>query len=229
MNAYSQEEFLNYISNFISGNKLRRFEEVLKNRTFYLTAVLEDIYQPQNASAVIRSCELLGIQHIHIIEKENEYTLNPDVVVGSNKWLRLFKHKKNENNTLTCFSRLRAKGYKIVATTPNREGYTPETLPLDQKTAILFGTEKDGLSSDAIENADMYLKIPSYGFTESYNISNSAAIILYTLKQRLIAENHNWQLSREEQNEIKLQWMKNVVKRIDLYETEFCTNVGGKK
>jgi tRNA (guanosine-2'-O-)-methyltransferase len=229
MNNYSSEDFIEYLSSFISENKLRRFEEVLEYRTRYLTVVLEDIYQPQNTSAVIRSCELLGLQDLHIIENENQYTLNPDVVVGSNKWIRLYKHKKNENNTLTCFERLRAKGYKIVATSPHKNDYTPENIPLDHKLAFVIGKEKAGLSDDAMNNADMYLNIPSYGFTESYNLSVSAAITTYTLLQRLRGSNYSWRLSREEKNEIKLQWMKKVVKRFDLHETEFCTNVSGKK
>ncbi len=224
-----QKELARFLSQFISEHKLSRFEEVLQYRTRYLTVVLEDIFQPQNASAVLRTNECLGIQDTHIIEDKNRYALNPDVVVGSSKWIRLYKYRKAENNTLDCLQKLKAQGYRIVATSPHRDNYTPDTLPLDQKTALLFGTEGDGLSDTALAQADAFVKIPMFGFTESYNISVSAAIVLSTLVRRMHEGNYAWQLHEEEQDELRLQWMKKVVKRYDLLEAEFYTKHSGKK
>lgn len=221
--------FVEYLSQFITEKRMQRFEEVLRNRTRHLTIVLEDIYQAQNASAVVRTCECLGIQYVHIIEQNNVYTLNKDVVVGASKWIRVHKHKKNENNTRTCYERLRAQGYRIFATTPNKNGYTPEDLPIDQKVAIVLGNEAEGLTNTAITEADGCIQIPMYGFTESYNISVAASIIAYQLVQRLHQSSVQWQLDEEEKNEIRLRWMKKVIKRVDLLETEFYTKRGGKK
>jgi len=235
--------YIEFLSQFITSDRLQRFEEVLSNRTRHITMVIEDIYQPQNASAVVRTSECLGLQDIHIIEKDihiieqnNVYELNKDVVVGASKWIRMHKHKKNPNNTRTCYERLRAAGYKIYATTPNINGYTPDTLPLDEKVAIVLGNEGEGLSATAIEEADGCIQIPMYGFTESYNISVAASIIAYELVQRLHASEIEWQLNEiewqlneDEKNEIRLRWMKKVLRRVELFESEFYTRRGGKK
>ncbi|HAA00877.1 MAG TPA: rRNA methyltransferase [Flavobacteriales bacterium] len=221
--------YIEFLSQFITSDRLQRFEEVLSNRTRHITMVIEDIYQPQNASAVVRTSECLGLQDIHIIEQNNVYELNKDVVVGASKWIRMHKHKKNPNNTRTCYERLRAAGYKIYATTPNINGYTPDTLPLDEKVAIVLGNEGEGLSATAIEEADGCIQIPMYGFTESYNISVAASIIAYELVQRLHASEIEWQLNEDEKNEIRLRWMKKVLRRVELFESEFYTRRGGKK
>lgn len=220
---------MNFLRQFVREERLQRFEEILKDRTSYITLVIEDVYQPQNASAVMRTCECLGIQNLHIIEQNNKYVLNKDVVVGASKWVRVLKHRKNSNNTQTCYQRLREEGYRIIATTPNDNGHTPETLPLDQKIAIVLGTEGDGLSETAKKEADGFLQIPMYGFTESYNISVAAAIISYQLIHRLRNEKMDWRLNEDEKNEVMIRWMKNELKRSDLIESEFYTRHGGKK
>lgn len=215
---------------FISENKAERFTEVLDHRTRYLTVVLENIYQAQNASAVIRTAECLGVQDVHIIDQFNNYNLNPDVVVGSSKWVDVKKYRRKEqDNTANCFSELKSRGYKVIATSPHEDDFFPETLPLDQPVAIVFGNEKEGISDYTKKNADGFLRIPMHGFTESYNISVSAAISLYTLTQRIRSEIKEWKLSDEEKDVIRYKWMKKVIKRFDLLETEFYTNHRGKK
>ena len=94
------------------------FEHVLNMRTRYITVALEDIYQPHNASAVLRSCECFGIQDVHIIENNNEYRINPEVVMGASKWLNLIRYREKEFNTMEAVRVLREKGYRIIATSP---------------------------------------------------------------------------------------------------------------
>ena len=179
-------------------------------RTRYLTVVLEDIYQPHNASAVLRSCDCFGIQDIHIIENRNKYRLNPDITLGSDKWLDIHKHSRNDkNNTLMAINFLKKKGYKIVATTLQTNSISLEEFNLtNQKTAILFGTELNGLSDDAMNNADEFIKIPMFGFTQSFNISVSAGIILYSLTNRLRTSFASWELTIDEKLELKIKWIK---------------------
>jgi tRNA (guanosine-2'-O-)-methyltransferase len=194
------------------------------NRTRHITIVLEDIYQPHNASAVLRTCDLTGIQDVHIIENNNQYDVNPDVAMGASKWLNLVKYNQNEHNTLHAYKMLREQGYRIVASTPHKDDQDIEHIPLDGKMAIVFGTELNGLSNVAIENADEFLKIPMFGFTESYNISVSAALILYTLTRRLRNTSNKWQLSEQEKSEILLEWSRRSIKRSDIIENEFLKN-----
>ena len=217
----SKKQLRDFLFNFISDNKKTLFEEIIKNRTRHITVVLEDIYQPHNASAVLRSADLFGVQDIHIIENKNQYAVNPDVALGSSKWLTLNKYNQQEQNTLACFEALRKEGYKIVATTPHKDDVMLDELPLKQKTAVVFGTELQGLSDIALENADAYVKIPMYGFTESFNISVSAALTLFNLTEKLRKSKINWKLSEEEELEIQIDWAKSTIKKAELLIQEF--------
>ncbi|MEI6434979.1 MAG: RNA methyltransferase [Bacteroidota bacterium] len=202
---------IEYLKNFVTAERYRRFLEVVQNRTRYLTVVLEDIFQPHNASAVLRTCDCFGIQDVHIIENQNKYEVNPDVALGSSKWLNLCKYNGSSDNTPACLTRLKEKGYRIVATTPHKDDYTPENLPLNQKTALVFGTELEGLTPAALAIADDYIRIPMCGFTESLNISVSVAILIHTLTCRLRESNIQWRLTAEEIEKIMVAWLHSTI------------------
>jgi tRNA (guanosine-2'-O-)-methyltransferase len=216
-----QADLIKYLSGFVTEERKKRFDEVMKNRTRYVSIALEDIYQPHNASAVLRSCDCFGIQDVHIIENENKYTVNPDVALGSYKWLTMHKYNKTTNNTLACIESLKAKGYAIAVTTPHKDSYTIESVPLDKKLALFFGTEMQGMSEQLEKNAEIFVKIPMLGFTESFNISVAAALSMYTLSSRLRKENINWQLPEAEQDEIMIQWLRNTIPRADILEKDY--------
>jgi tRNA (guanosine-2'-O-)-methyltransferase len=212
---------LKYLEQFISQNKSNLFDTVIENRTKHITVVLEDIYQSQNASAVLRSCDCFGIQDIHIIENRYTYSINPDVALGSSKWLHLKKYNQEENNTLSCYHQLKDQGYRIVATTPHKNDTMLDKLELDSKMALVFGTELEGLSEHAIKHADEFVKIPMYGFTESFNISVSAAITLFHLTEKLRKSDIDWKLNENDRIETRLNWVRSVIKRPEIYEREF--------
>jgi len=213
---------IDYLSEFVTEERLKTFEKVLDNRTRYITVVLEDLYQPHNASAVLRSCDCFGIQDVHVIENRNTYSINPDVTLGSNKWLSLEKYNRKESNTLEAYRTLRNKGYRIIATTPHTEDTTLESFDLDRgKLALVFGTELEGLSEIAIQEADEYFRIPMFGFTESFNISVSAAIVLYQLSNRLRKSAIPWQLTQLEKIALKLAWLRQTIKKSDSLVHEF--------
>jgi len=217
----TKTKLYDFLSSIITEERKATFDRVINYRTKHLTVVLENIFQPHNASAVLRSCDLTGIQDVHIIENNNEYTPNQEVAMGSAKWLDLYKYKHNTDNTLKTINHLKQQGYKIIATTPHKESYSPYNLDINEKTALLFGTELTGLSDIAIANADEFVKIPQFGFTESYNISVSVALILNTLINRLHNSNINWQLSDEEKFIIKLEWARKSIKRSEIIEEDF--------
>ena len=126
-----------------------------------------------------------------------------------------------EDNTLRCINQLKADGYKIIATTPHHNDCDITELPIDGKIALLFGTELQGLSKIALDNADGFVKIPMYGFTESLNISVCAAISLYEISKRLKNSTINWQLTEEEKLQQLLKWTKKIIKSSDLLINEF--------
>jgi tRNA (guanosine-2'-O-)-methyltransferase len=188
--------------------------------------VLENIYQSQNASAVVRTCECLGLQDIHIIETESKYAVNKRVLKGANKWIDLHRYKmRGFNNTEICFRKLRELGYQIVVTDPSPDGISLSKIPVDQKIALVMGSELRGTSDYALAHADQKIFIPMYGFTESFNISVSAAICLNTLLSHLRERNIQWQLTEEEKDTLRLQWYRKVVRRSELIEREFLLSV----
>jgi tRNA (guanosine-2'-O-)-methyltransferase len=209
-------ELAAYLSTFITPERYSRFLTNLNQRTRYLTVVLEDIYQPHNASAVLRTADCFGIQDVHVIENRNKYEVNPDVELGASRWLSLHRYSERDNNTADCLASLKGKGYRIYATSPHTDDVTPETLPLDHKIALVFGTELNGLSPEALGMAEGHVKIPMFGFTESLNISVSAAIFIQTLTRRIRDSKVSWQLTQTESGEILLQWLRTSVKKSDL-------------
>ncbi len=216
---------LDFLSQYITDKRKELFQKVLNNRTRHIAIVLEDIYQPHNASAVLRSADLTGIQDVHIIENRNTYTLNPEVAMGSSKWLTMQKYNDKKNNSEEAIQHLRNQGYRIVATTPHKGDQLLNEIPLKEKVAVFFGTELTGLSDTVISNADEYLKIPMYGFTESYNISVSAALTMFTLSERLRKSEVNWRLKENEKIDILLEWTKRTIKRSDILEKQFLENL----
>ena len=228
MDATLQAELTAFLAGYITEHKKQLMEQVLAQRTRFITVALEDIYQPQNASAVVRTADCFGIQDIHIIEGRNQYNINPQVVRGSEKWVNLIKYHGQENNTATCFAALRQKGYTLVGTSPHRQGVALPDLQPDRPLALVFGTEETGLSDFALEQVDIHLRIPMYGFTESFNLSVSAAICLYQLTTRLRQSGIDYLLSEEEKAALRLQWYRRVVRRSAVLEEEFLKNKQAK-
>lgn len=207
----ADSQLIRHLEQFATERRKELFYNLIQHRTKYITVVLEDIFQSQNASAVLRTCDCLGIQDVHIIENYNKYKINPDVALGANKWLTLNKfNAKNTDNTVLAINHLKKIGYRIVATTPHQNDVNLPDFDLTRgKTALLFGTEKQGLSKTALALADEFIKIPMFGFTESYNISVSAAIILYQLTIKLKSYSEiSWQLTDVEKSDLLLDWFK---------------------
>lgn len=217
---------LQHLSQYVTEQKRNIVDQVLNNRTRYVTVVMEDIFQSQNASAVVRTCECFGLQDIHIIENEGSYKVNRGVLKGANKWINLMRYKsKDENNTAACYAVLREKGYTIVATDPDPVHTSIQEINLDRPLALVFGNELNGLSAYARQSCDTTVHIPIYGFTESYNISVSAAICLSTLDQKLRSSNRLFGLTEDEKQELKLSWYKKIVRKSDIIEREFLRTI----
>ena len=221
MNNYDKA-LMEFLRPMVNENRMDLLERNLSSRTKYLTVVLEDIFQPQNASAVLRTCDCFGIQDVHIIENRNNYEINPEVEVGAAQWLTLHKYNFEENNTAEAIKKLKQSGYRIVATTPHVNDVNLEDFDLNKgKIAIMLGTEMHGLSEIAMDMADEYMKIPMMGFTESFNISVSAGIILHQLNSRLRKSKIDWSLKNSEETQIRLQWIKNSIKNSYIIENGF--------
>jgi tRNA (guanosine-2'-O-)-methyltransferase len=223
-----ETQLFNHLAQFVSDHKKSFVDKVIDQRTRYVTVILEDIFQSQNASAVVRTCECLGLQDIHVVENTSKYQLNVRVLKGANKWINLERYRnKNENNTKTCFDRLRAEGYTIFVADPADDGVSIADVDMNEnnRIAILFGNELRGASQYALENCDRRVKIPMYGFTESLNISVSVAICLNTLLPKLRSASFDIGLNEEEKQNIKLNWYRKIVRKSDVVEREFLRTI----
>ncbi len=208
----TEEKILAEFYEIISESKKEMFDRIASERTKHFTVVMENIYQEHNASAVLRSCDCFGIQELHVIEKDNQYKVQRDIALGAGRWVDMFNYDKGESPTNDCITKLKNKGYKIIATTPHTNDVTINEFDLTQPFALVFGTERRGISEEIKEMADEFVKIPMYGFTESFNISVSAAISLNVVRERLEKSNLNWKLSSEEQIALKIKWSKKILK-----------------
>ena len=210
-------EYLNFLENIITDNRKENFLRVLQTRTKHFTIAVEDVFQMHNASAVMRSCEVFGIQELHVIEERYGKRIDKEIAMGAQKWVDISTYDSVAN----CVDTLKNKGYQIIATTPHENDCLLEDFDISKPSALFFGTEKDGLSEEIIRKADGFLKIPMVGFTESLNISVSAAIIIQNLTNRLRNSNVNWQLSEEEILEKRLDWTKKSIKDIKRIESRY--------
>lgn len=219
-----KEKLLHYLSDYVTENKKKRFDEILRYRTRYLTIVLEDLFKSHNASAVMRTAECMGIQDIHVVEQRNAYDYNPYVLRGSGKWLTLKKYNDTDQNMKVCFDHLRQEGYQILATSPHEYAIDYHEVQITQKTAVVFGAEETGISNVVKDHADGFVKIPMHGFTESFNVSVSAAIILEYFSRQIRKKQIDYHLTPDEIFSLKLEWYQKMVPRMDLHLREFDKN-----
>ena len=238
MDIQTQKKLIEYLSGFATAHKIELMNKVIQKRTRYVTIVLENIFQPHNMSAAIRSAECFGMQDVYIIEQRHYFKPNINISKGASNWVTLHHYgAKDAHNVETCFEQLRKNNYLIVATAPPREllsfsskgfdrlqeSYELSKLPLDKKIALVFGTEETGISDYARDHADAFVTIPIVGFTESFNISVSVAICLYDIIMRMHFSEVDWRLTEMEKNDIYLQWLREIVRGSDLLEKKFLS------
>jgi tRNA (guanosine-2'-O-)-methyltransferase len=197
---------------FMTDERFGVLTRAVELRTRYMTVCLESIFHPQNASAVIRSCEAFGIQDVHAVEALTAFKPNLHIVRGTDRWVDIHRYR-SKNASAALIDKLKSEGYRIVATSPHAGEATPEDFDVTAGPfALFFGTEHAGISDTVRERADRFIRIPMYGMVESLNISVCAAILLYMLSQRVHTSVADWQIPENERKEILLRWMMLSVK-----------------
>lgn len=219
------QKLLAYLEGYLTEKRKALFKKVLEDRTRHFTVVLEDIFQPHNASAVVRTCDIFGIQDVHAIENKYNNKISRHVAKGSQKWLSYNRYRDDSDNTKSCLASLKEKGYQIIATTPHNDSCLLQDFDVTKKSAFVFGVESEGVSETVIENADGFLKIPMVGFTESLNISVAAAIILQEVTSKLRNSEVDWKLSDEEKQMLYFNWVKTTIKNVDKIEAYYQQNL----
>lgn len=216
-------QLLEHLETYLTPQRISRFDTVLPNRTKHFTVATEDVYQLHNTSAVIRSCDVFGIQEVHIVEERNSKRIDREIAMGSQKWVDLQRY----HTVADCIQNLKDTGYQIVATTPHDNDQVLADFDITKKSCFFFGRETEGLSPEVMEAADCFLKIPMVGFTESLNISVSAAIILQDVTNKLRRSEVSWQLTADEQLEKRLDWISKTLKSYDKIVERYYATVEG--
>lgn len=194
---------------FMTEERFATLERTLAMRTRYMTVLAENMFHGQNAAALIRHCEAFGVQDMHTVESVCPFEPSAAVMRGTDRWVNVHRHK----TTAEALADLRAQGYRIVATTPHRNDSTPSTFDVGRgKFALVFGTEHAGISDEVIAAADEFLMIPMCGMVESLNVSASAAILIYTLAERIRRDVPGWQLGGEESLRVLYSWVHRSVR-----------------
>lgn len=210
-------DYLEYLEGFLTESRKAKFLKVLATRTNHFTVAIEDVYQLHNTSAVMRSCEVFGIQQLNVIEEKFGKRIDKEIAMGAQKWVDVNRFE----NIASCVTRLKEKGYRIIATTPHEDDCLLDDFDISQPAALFFGTERHGLSQEVLDQADGFLKIPMVGFTESLNISVSAAIIIQNLTGRLRKSSVDWSLSEADILEKRLDWARKSIKDIKRIEARY--------
>ena len=209
--------YLEYLETFLTEKRKSRFLKILENRSNHFTVAIEDVFQLHNTSAVMRSCEVFGIQELHVIEEKYSKKIDKEIAMGSQKWVDINRY----DSISDCITNLKQQGYRIIATTPHEDDCLLDDFDISKPAALFFGTERNGLSEEVLEHADGFLKIPMVGFTASLNISVSAAIIIQNLMQRLRKSEIDWHLTRDQMLQKRLMWAKNSIKDIKRIEARY--------
>jgi tRNA (guanosine-2'-O-)-methyltransferase len=170
-----------------TSRRLARVEFVLARRQPTLTVVLEDVHDPHNVSAVLRSCDAVGVLDVHVVyvhETPPAKAFHRKTSASAAKWVKVHFHESIE----VCFEQLRAQGITILATTLADNAGAIYEQDLTRPTALVFGNEHRGVSRKATELADGLIAIPMQGMVESLNISVACAVSLYeAMRQRRVA------------------------------------------
>ena len=203
------------LSKFLLPKRLEKLDSVLDNMTNNLTIVLDRIKNYHNISAVIRTADAFGINQIHLVGGNFEYTSG--ISLGAEKWLEIKKHE----SATTAIKELKTQGFKTVVLQPEsfkaKKPIAVNELPFEEKLALVFGNEKNGVAEEYKNSADIFAFIPMYGFVESLNISVACAITVFcsTITKEK-PERRVELISEDEKNTLKSKWLKQDVRNSDI-------------
>lgn len=192
---------------FISEKRLQKIKSVIAARQFDLTLVIENIHDPHNVSAILRTCDAVGINKIHLVYTIEKFPkLGRKSSASAVKWIEREKHK----DIHSCYELLRQQDFLIYASTLSSDAMSLYEVDFTKKIAIVLGNEHRGISEEASNLADKRFIIPMKGMVQSLNVSVAAAIILYeAFRQRLEKRFYDkTNLSEKEFNELVDLWCK---------------------
>ncbi|KIA83044.1 rRNA methyltransferase [Kaistella solincola] len=199
------QEIFQYLQQFLTEERLQKINQFAPESSDFVLPVMEDIFQFRNAAAIVRSVEACGFHKIVAMESENVFNPNLRVTKGAETWVEVEKLP----HSLESISEIKKRGYKIVAVSPEKNATLLPDFSISEPVALVFGTEKEGVTAEILDFADETLAIPMYGFTRSFNVSVAASICMYELKQKLLKSGIDYKLSKEKMWRMKVRWAVN--------------------
>ena len=184
--------------------RYHRLKQVLDRRQPDLTVLTEDVHKPHNLSAIIRTCDAVGILEVHSVNVTAESPTFSQVSQGSEKWIFLNTHP----DTKTAISCLKHQNFKVYAAHFSSKSLDYRQIDYTQPSAIVFGAEKWGVTEEAAQLADEHIVIPMLGMVQSLNVSVAAAVILFEAqRQRLAAQIYDHtRLDSEIYDQVLFEW-----------------------
>lgn len=196
--SFAVDHILAKLGNMLTPERIQRLDQVASERSLQLTAVLENIYDRGNVSAVMRSFEAFGFARMHLIDQPGgKFKAANRVTKGAEKWLDIQSH----NDPLTAVASIKKQGYQIWATDLNTQRSIAD-IDWSRPVAIVLGNEKDGVSETLKSAVDGTFRVPMVGFSQSFNISVAAALIFYHARQAFGARADAWRVSDAEKRQI---------------------------
>lgn len=183
----------------LTPERVKRIERVLDGRTYNFATVVEGLQDTGNMAAIMRSAEAFGFQPFHVITTAGKYKMSTRTTQGANKWLDVYRWAGVED----CVENLHEHGYRVVATYVGEGAEPIESFNFVERTALVFGNEPDGVSSELLELADARAVIPTPGFVESFNVSAAAAVCLHHAYRSRVARGGHGDLSDRERQRMQ--------------------------
>ena len=191
-----------YLSKHLSESKISLFDQVWSQRNSALRLVLENIYQPLNASAILRTADALGVHSIDVIDDQHPWTINRKIAKGALDWLKIKNHDAVERVLID----LKQKGFMIAVTDFSPEAISIHDFIPTQPVALVMGTELTGISPAVKQMADVALVIPMKGFSKSLNVSVAAGIALSHLSPYTQLLSKQFPFDEDEKYNTLIQW-----------------------
>jgi tRNA (guanosine-2'-O-)-methyltransferase len=191
------------LADHLTERRRTEIEGVLDNRTLDVAVVVDGMVDLGNVSAIMRSAEAFGCQAVHAIDTSNAFKRSRRTTRGADKWIDRYRWEDSES----CLASLRGDGFRILLADAS-----PDAVPLGQadltgRSAIVFGNERDGVSTATRSIVDDSVRIPMDGFVESLNVSVAASIVLHEVhRQRVTRYGRNGDLSSDDRDRIRAVW-----------------------
>jgi tRNA (guanosine-2'-O-)-methyltransferase len=196
------------LETYLTPSRVAKMKAVLANRLEQFTVVLDNIHDPHNISAVLRSCEAFGIQDVHVIETVEPFKVNVEVSHHTEKWLTIHCWPGYQE----CLKELRQQGFSVFTTGFSKRAESIYSLPVDRPLALVFGNEHRGVDADFTALCDGEVIIPMTGFVQSLNISVAAAVAMSAISHSM-RNTHGIEavLSSERYASVYREWLERQV------------------